>query len=97
MPESFNAGGGPPPADLINAAIEDLIQSRYELPSFGTLNRTLDAGELKDFTPANQYTVLLSLIHRMRVATRDDIAEMLLKRMASIYKLSSPRMPRWGN
>jgi hypothetical protein len=28
-----------PPADLINAAIEDLIQSRYELPAFGTLNR----------------------------------------------------------
>jgi Domain of unknown function (DUF4158) len=28
-----------PTADLINAAIEELIQQRYELPAFGTLNR----------------------------------------------------------
>ena len=170
-----------PPADLINAAIEELVQNHYELPAFGTLNRiaqrvhavvqrrlaqqvfsrlttaqtqqldlllvvefeqrqtefhrlkklpqrpsrqhledlldhldwlksfgdvdgplagiapmkirnfahqakALDAGELKDFAPANRYTLLLCLIHRMRVRTRDDIAEMLLKRMATIHK-----------
>ena len=28
-----------PPADLINAAIEELVQNHYELPAFGTLNR----------------------------------------------------------
>ena len=28
-----------PSADLINAAIGELIQNRYELPAFGTLNR----------------------------------------------------------
>ena len=166
-----------PPADLINAAIEELINNHYELPAFWTLNRVaqrvhavvqrrlarqvfsrltaaqtqqldrllvvefeqrqtefnrlkklpqrpsrqhledlldhldwlksfgdvddplagiaptkirnfaqqanaLDAG----FAPANRYTLLLCLIHRMRVRTRDDIAEMLLKRMATIHK-----------
>ncbi len=170
-----------PAADLINAAIEELIENRYELPAFGTLNRigqrvhavvqrrlarqvfsrlttaqtqqldrllvvefeqrqtefnrlkklpqrpsrqhledlldhldwlksfgdvdgplagiapmkirnfahqakALDAGELKDFAPANRYTLLLCLIYRMRVKTRDDIAEMLLRRMATIHK-----------
>jgi hypothetical protein len=170
-----------PAADLINAAIGELIRNRYELPAFGTLNRiaqrvhavvqrrlarqifsrltaaqtqqldrllvvefeqrqtefnrlkklpqrpsrqhledlldhldwlksfgdvdgplagtapmkirnfaqqakALDAGELKDFAPANRYTLLLCLIHRMRVRAKDDIGEMLLKRMATIHK-----------
>ena len=170
-----------PPADLINAAIEELIQNRYELPAFWTLNRiaqrvhavvqrrlaqpvfsrltaaqtqqldgllvvefeqrptefhrlkklpqrpsrqhledlldhldwlssfgdvdgplagmapmkirnfayqakAMDASERRDFTPANRYTLLLCLVRRMRVTTRDDMAEMLLKRMATIHQ-----------
>jgi hypothetical protein len=57
-----------------------------KIRNFARQAKALDAGELKDFTPANRYTLLLCLIHRMRVTTRDDIAEMLLKRMATIHK-----------
>lgn len=176
-----------PTADLINAAIEELIQKRYELPAFWTLNRiaqrvhgvvqrrlaqqafnclttvqtqqldrlltaefeqrqtefnrlknlpqrpsrqhledlldhldwlnsfgdvegplagiapmkirnfahqakALDAGELQDFAPANRYTLLLCLIYRMGVRTKDDIAEMLLKRMSTIHKRAKEQL-----
>ena len=57
-----------------------------KIRNFAHQAKALDAGELKDFAPANRYTLLLCLIHRMRVRTRDDIAEMLLKRMATIHK-----------
>jgi hypothetical protein len=182
-----------PPADLIHAAIEELIQNRYELPAFWTLNRiaqrvhavvqrrlaqqvfsrltaaqtqqldrllvvefeprptefhrlkklpqrpsrqhledlldhvdwlrsfgdvdgplagiapmkirnfayqakAMDASERRDFTPANRYTLLLCLVRRMRVTTRDDIAEMLLKRMATIHQRAKEELVeiQWG-
>jgi hypothetical protein len=170
-----------PQADLINAAIDALIRSRYELPSFWTLNRmaqrvhvvvqgqlvarvsdrltvehterldrlmviefeqrqtafnalkrlprkpsrqhleelvdhlewldsfgdtqaplagiapakirdlayqtkTLDASELKDFAPAKRHALLLCLIHRMRVRTKDALGEMYVKRMSTVHK-----------
>jgi TnpA family transposase len=170
-----------PQADLINAAIETLIRSRYELPSFWTLNRmvqrvhavvqrqmvarvsrgltieqaeqldrllviefeqrqtafnalkrlprkpsrqhleelvehlewldslgdtqtplagiapakvrdlayqakALDAAELKDFAPPRRHALLLCLIHRMRVRTKDSLGEMYVKRMATVHK-----------
>jgi TnpA family transposase len=170
-----------PQADLINAAIETLIQNRYELPSFWALNRVaqrvhavvqrqlvalvssrltveqterldrllviefeqrqtafnalkrlprkpsrqhleelvdhlewldslgdthaplagvapvkvrdlayqtkvLDASELKDFAPAKRHALLLCLIHRMRVRTKDAPGEMYVKRIATVHK-----------
>jgi hypothetical protein len=57
-----------------------------KIRNFAQQAKALDAGELKDFAPANRCTLLLCLIHRMRVRTRDDIGEMLLKRMATIHK-----------
>ena len=48
--------------------------------------KALDAAELKDFTAPKQYTLLICLVHRMRIQARDDLAEMFLKRMGKIHK-----------
>jgi TnpA family transposase len=47
---------------------------------------TLDAGDMKDFTPAKRYTLILALIRQMRIAARDDIAEMFIRRIGSMHK-----------
>ncbi|MFX5734465.1 hypothetical protein ABTE21_20505, partial [Acinetobacter baumannii] len=36
----------------------------------------LDAAEMKDYSPAKRQTLILALIHHMRIGARDDIAEM---------------------
>lgn len=47
---------------------------------------TLDAGELKSFRPAKRQALILALIRQMRIRTRDDIAEMFIRRMSVIHK-----------
>jgi TnpA family transposase len=54
--------------------------------AFALEARVLDASDFKRFTPPKRYTLLLSMIHQMRVRTRDDIAEMFLKRVSTIEK-----------
>src|ERR1700735_5158565 len=44
------------------------------------------AGELKDFTPAKRYTLLLCLIHRTKARARDAVAGTLVKRISTIHK-----------
>jgi hypothetical protein len=63
-----------------------------KIRNFAHQAKSLDAGELQDFAPANRYTLLLCLIHRMGVRTRDDIAEMLLKRMSTIHKRAKEQL-----
>ncbi|MBI3605665.1 MAG: Tn3 family transposase [Nitrospirae bacterium] len=41
---------------------------------------------MKDINSAKRYTLLLSLVHRARVQTRDDLATMFIKRMATLHK-----------
>jgi TnpA family transposase len=48
--------------------------------------KMLDASELKDFAPAKRHALLLCLIHRMRVRTKDALGEMYVKRMATVHK-----------
>lgn len=169
------------PADLINAAIEELIKERYELPAFSTLDRlvrrvralvnrrlwntilrrltsadlirldnllrpdakafrtpynslkqlpkkptlnhlqellahlewllglgdfkavlenipplktkhfageakVLDAGELKDFSKPKRYALLVCLIRRAHIKTRDAIAQMFIRRIAKMHQ-----------
>jgi hypothetical protein len=54
--------------------------------AFAQEARVLDASDFKRFTPPKRYTLLLCLIQQMRVRTRDDIAEMFLKRVSTIEK-----------
>ena len=57
-----------------------------KLKHFAAEARALDAAELKDFAPPKRYTLVLCLMHRMRVQCRDQLALMLIKRMQKIQQ-----------
>lgn len=48
--------------------------------------RTLDASELRDFSIQRRRAMLVCLLHRSKVALRDNLAQMLLKIMAKVHK-----------
>jgi len=52
---------------------------------FAAEARALSAREMRDFTPPKRYTLLLCLIRQERVATRDNVIEMFVKRMARLH------------
>lgn len=54
--------------------------------------KALHAGELREMQPPKKYTLLLCLIYRMRVRTRDDAAEMFVKRMDKIHNQARERL-----
>ena len=58
------------------------VKLRY----FANYAMALDAGELKNIRPAKRYVVILALIQRLRARVRDDMAEMFVRRMATIHK-----------
>src|SRR5256886_5553028 len=47
---------------------------------------------MREMRAPKRYTLLLCLIHRMRVRTRDDLVEMFLKRMATIHKQARAKL-----
>src|SRR5262249_51228421 len=55
-----------------------------KLKHFAAEARALDAAEVRNFAPPKRYTLLLCLLHRTRVQCRDQLALMLIKRMAKI-------------
>ena len=52
---------------------------------FAAEARALSADEMRAFTPPKRYTLLLCLIQQERVATRDNVIEMFLKRIAHLH------------
>ena len=48
--------------------------------------RALDASELGDFGPERRRAMLVCLLHRSKVACRDNLAEMLVKIVAKVHK-----------
>ncbi|MFB0482358.1 Tn3 family transposase [Xanthomonas euvesicatoria] len=65
-----------------------------KLKHFAAEARALDASELRKFRPARRYAVLVCLIHRARVQTRDDLAEMFIKRMGNIHNRGREELER---
>jgi hypothetical protein len=59
---------------------------------FATEAKALHAGELREVQPSKRYTLLLCLIYRMRVRTRDDAAEVFVKRMDKIHTQARERL-----
>jgi hypothetical protein len=59
---------------------------------FATEAKALYAGEMREMRAPKRYTLLLCLMHRMRVRTRDDLVEMFLKRMATIHKQARAKL-----
>lgn len=47
-----------------------------KIKHFAAEAKALDTAELKKFTPPKRYVLALSMIHRARVQTRDDLADM---------------------
>jgi hypothetical protein len=64
--------------------LKDIAPSLIQ--DFAKQARTADAAELKDFTPAKRYTLLLSLLQSTEARTRDAIAGIVVKRIATIHK-----------
>ncbi len=84
-------------------ALDELVGSEAHLADvpeikrkhFAAEARALDAAELKDvLQPAKRHTLLLCLIHRARVQTRDDLAEMFIKRMGTIHNRGKEELDR---
>jgi hypothetical protein len=54
--------------------------------SFAREAKALDAAELRNYRESQRFTLILCLIQRARVRTRDEIVEMFLRRLAVIHK-----------
>ena len=61
---------------------------------FAAEARVLDAAELRDFRTEKRHALLLCLIHRARVQSRDDLAEMFIKRMGNIHNRGKEHLDR---
>lgn len=48
--------------------------------------KVLDAGELKDFKEPKRYALLVCLIRRAQIKTRDAIAQMFIRRIAKMHQ-----------
>lgn len=59
---------------------------RLKIKHFAALAKTLDAREIKDFASVKRTAVIVCLIHRAQVKTRDSIAEMFVKRMMKFHQ-----------
>lgn len=57
-----------------------------KIKHFAAQAKALDAGEMKDFTDSKRYALLVCLITRARIKTRDALAEMFIKRMAKLHQ-----------
>lgn len=68
--------------------IEELLKDvpNSKVKNFALEALALDASEMKDFTMAKRYTLLLSVIYRSQIITRDHLIDMFLKRIARIHK-----------
>ena len=53
---------------------------------FASQAMVYDVAELKECSPAKRYALMLALMYRMRVRARDHLAEMFIRRMATIHK-----------
>ncbi|HNG54989.1 MAG TPA: Tn3 family transposase [Nitrospira sp.] len=53
-----------------------------------------DVSELKECGEAKRYTLMVALIHRMQVRARDQLAEMFLRRVATIHKRAKEELER---
>ncbi|HEX7913705.1 MAG TPA: DUF4158 domain-containing protein [Paraburkholderia sp.] len=64
-----------------------------KLRSLANQAMALDASALRNDTlPEKRYTLIVALLNRMRVRARDDLAEMLVRRMGDIHKRASDEL-----
>ncbi|WP_054889719.1 Tn3 family transposase [Pseudomonas sp. NBRC 111118] len=68
----------------LDAILEGVIDAKIR--HFATQAAASDVAELKDCSQPKRYTLMLALIYRMRVRTRDHLAEMFIRRISTIHK-----------
>lgn len=57
-----------------------------KIKHFAGESKVLDAGELKDFNEPKRYALLVCLIYRSQIKTRDAIAGMFIRRIAKMHQ-----------
>ncbi|AYK22648.1 MULTISPECIES: Tn3 family transposase [Pseudomonas] len=68
----------------LDAIFEGIVDTKIR--HFAAQAAASDVSELKDCSLPKRYTLMLALIYRMRVRTRDHLAEMFIRRISTIHK-----------
>lgn len=68
----------------LDAIFEGIVDTKIWF--FSNQAEKADVSELKDCSLPKRYTLMLALIYLMRVRARDHLAEMFIKRVATIHK-----------
>jgi len=81
------------------ASLGDVDGYMQDLPPlkvrhFAAQCKVLDAREMKDIAPAKRLTLLVCLLHQAQVQARDDLAEMLIKRLNRIHVAGKEELER---
>src|SRR5438105_993121 len=84
------------PADLISAVIEILVEGlRYaKVKHLAEEAHSLHATNLWDFAASKRLTLLVCLIARAQVSTRDEILQMFTKRMSKLTSRAKEELER---
>jgi TnpA family transposase len=61
---------------------------------FAAQAKVLDAQGLRDYLAPKRYTLLLSLIYRTQISTRDNLGTMLMKRMGNLHNSGKVELER---
>jgi len=61
---------------------------------FGAEAQALEAGDLLDTSPPRRYTLLLCFLSETQTRLRDDLAELLVKRMAKVYTAAKDHLEK---
>lgn len=59
---------------------------------FSSLAAASDVSELQDCSLPKRYTLMLALIYKMRIRTRDHLAEMFIRRISTIHKRATDEL-----
>ncbi len=68
----------------LEAIFEGIVDAKIR--HFAAQAAASDVAELKDCSLPKRYTLMLALIYRMRVRTRDHLVEMFIRRISTIHK-----------
>ncbi|TMD64234.1 MAG: DUF4158 domain-containing protein [Chloroflexi bacterium] len=72
--------------------LEDLAPAK--ITHFAAEARALHADDLRDFTLPKRLTLLVCLIHQETISSRDEIADMFLKRMSKLHDRAREELER---
>ncbi|SFP68381.1 Tn3 family transposase [Salibacterium halotolerans] len=68
-----------------------------KIKHFAGQAKVLDVQEIKDFSDAKRYTLVLSLINDVQMKTRDNLATMLMKRMGNLHNSGKDELEKIRN